>query len=385
MRILFLLLILNLLFTSCKEKEKQIPQYNIIGKAENIYNGTRVYLKANDEQGKQIMIDSAIVMNEIFKMNGSVDTPVANSLIVDGYNGQLIFMLENSDISIEINTENINQSYINGSKSNTVFVKFRDSINELNANIKNIENAYRKAKELQETKKADSIFRILEFRSKEIHQFPLNFIANNSNSFFSLNLIDLESNKETSDIESYYNIYNTLSDSIKNSSKGIEVHKKITHLYSRYKRLAPLEIGKTAPNFEAIKSDGNVFNITETKGKITVLNFWASWCKPCRKDNIELLKMYKNFQNEGFEIVSISLDGKESQSNPKEDWLSAINTDNLPWIHVSNLKYYNDPIALLYNIRSIPTNYLLDRDGKIIDKNIRGEALNKKVIESLNQ
>ena len=116
------------------------------------------------------------------------------------------------------------------------------------------------------------------------------------------------------------------------------------------------------------------------KGKVTIIDFWAAWCGPCRRENPNVVKTYKKYHEKGLEIISVSLD----KPGEKDRWLKAIKDDNLTWHHVSNLKYFNDPVARLYNIRSIPSTYILDEDGKIVAKNLRGARLEAKIKELLD-
>ena len=155
--------------------------------------------------------------------------------------------------------------------------------------------------------------------------------------------------------------------------------------YEAYQKIAHLEIGKVAPNFEAPKPDGSLISLNDIKGKVTVIDFWAAWCAPCRKENPNVVRVYNKYHDQGLEIISVSLDGDTRQNDPKKAWLDAIEKDQLDWTHVSNLNYFNDPVAQLYNITSIPATFILDKDGKIAYKNLRGKALALKVEELLNQ
>ncbi|NMB52377.1 MAG: TlpA family protein disulfide reductase, partial [Bacteroidales bacterium] len=124
---------------------------------------------------------------------------------------------------------------------------------------------------------------------------------------------------------------------------------------------------------------GDTIRLSSTRGKIVLLDFWASWCNPCRKENPNLVKAYNTYHNNGFEIYQVSLD------KAKESWVQGIRQDKLEkWIHVSDVKYWNSVVVPLYNIEVIPTNYLLDREGRIIASNLRGENLNKKLAEIFN-
>ena len=122
-------------------------------------------------------------------------------------------------------------------------------------------------------------------------------------------------------------------------------------------------------------------SLKESLGKVTLIDFWASWCGPCRVENPHVVALYNEFHEKGLNIIGVSLD-REDQ---KEKWINAITTDNLTWTQVSNLKFWQDPIAKQYSVQSIPATFLLDADGKIIAKNLRGAELRAKVAEVLGE
>ena len=137
------------------------------------------------------------------------------------------------------------------------------------------------------------------------------------------------------------------------------------------------DVGAIAPDFSAPTPEGKMVSLKEAMGKYTIIDFWASWCKPCRRENPNVVRVYKKYHDKGLNIISISLD-KESQ---KQRWIQAIEDDKLTWTNISNLKFWREPIALQYNVRSIPATFLIDSEGKIIAKNLRGIALENKMKE----
>ena len=134
-------------------------------------------------------------------------------------------------------------------------------------------------------------------------------------------------------------------------------------------------IGVTAPDIILRNPKGDTIALSSLKGKYVLLDFWASWRRPCRIENLNLVNNYKKYNEKGFEIFQVSLDKK------KESWISAIESDQLTWIHVSDLQYWNSAAAKLYQVQAIPANFLLDKNGKIIAKNLRGDALEAKLSE----
>ena len=141
------------------------------------------------------------------------------------------------------------------------------------------------------------------------------------------------------------------------------------------------DVGGVAPNFSAPSPDGEIVSLKETLGKYTIIDFWASWCRPCRAENPNVVRVYKKYHDKGLNIISVSLD----KAGQKDRWIKAIADDNMDWYHVSNLKAWQEPIAKMYGVRSIPATFLLDENGKIIDKNLRGAALENKIASLLGQ
>lgn len=136
-------------------------------------------------------------------------------------------------------------------------------------------------------------------------------------------------------------------------------------------------IGRIAPEFTQNDTLGNPVALSSFRGKYLLIDFWASWCGPCRKENPNVVKAFQKYKDKGFTILGVSLD----QPNAKEKWMKAIHDDNLTWTHVSDLQFWKNAVAVQYGVQAIPQNYLLDPSGKIVGKNLRGEDLDKKLAE----
>lgn len=165
-------------------------------------------------------------------------------------------------------------------------------------------------------------------------------------------------------IELYHHLFTRLNKEVRQSEAGINTKKLIDGFMT-------VRIGAQAPDFTAPDTAGNPVKLVGYKGKFVLVDFWASWCGPCREENPCVVDVYQHFKEKNFDILSVSLD----QPGQKAAWINAIQHDHLTWKHVSDLKYWNNEVAKLYMIRSIPQNFLIDPNGKIIAKNLRGEAL----------
>jgi peroxiredoxin len=279
------------------------------------------------------VVDSAIIENGTFTFTGSLARPDLFGLTLDKeetFSPYYIF-LENSVINVKINTENTRRAEVSGSSVNDLFV------------------AYHQAAQSEDFK-IDS------------------FIAANPSSIVSAYILyrDYSYRLGKEEIDAYV----ALLDSSLYDTQYVEVLNDLSALLER------IAIGKPAPDFEAPDADGNIVKLSDRLGKGYVLiDFWASWCGPCRRENPNIVKVYNQYKSKGFDVFGVSLD------KDKEAWLKGIAEDKLTWTHVSDLRFWDSAPAKLYGVRAIPSNVLVDKDGVIVARNIRGEQLGKTLAE----
>ena len=211
----------------------------------------------------------------------------------------------------------------------------------------------------------------------ELKNYGLNFLTQHPDTDFSLMLLESITLQKEFDAKLANEILEKIPNKISNRKYNIEVMQKINFNINNALSKAVIEVNSIAPDFTAPDPEGNQITLSEILGKVTILDFWASWCRPCRVENPNFVKLYDKYHEKGLNIISVSLD----RENQKSRWIKAIEKDNLSWYNVSNLKYWQDPVALMYNITSIPATFILDDKGTIIATRLRGSALEKKIDE----
>jgi peroxiredoxin len=194
------------------------------------------------------------------------------------------------------------------------------------------------------------------------------FIKNNPNNYFSLYVLGaLGPSPDFIELDALYT-------GLGQQLKDTEVGKILRH---QIDALKPTSVGAIAPDFTQNDVNDNPVSLSSFRGKYVLIDFWASWCGPCRQENPNVVKAYNQYKNKNFTIIGVSLD----KPNGKADWIAAIKSDGLAWTQVSDLNEWSNAVALLYSVQSIPHNFLIDPTGKIIAKDLRGSDLNNKLAE----
>ncbi|MBT8273574.1 MAG: AhpC/TSA family protein [Bacteroidia bacterium] len=384
MRKPLLFMITVLLVLSCKNEqpERTLPPntYEVNVTAKGVYNGIRSHLIILNDRRQEIQLDTAMIANETATFTGKVESPAMRLLTINGIRGHVQFVLEPGITNIEVYKDSISKSVVDGGKNNDDHNAYKALYKQRADELKALGQEIQIARQLNDSVKYGNLMAKNIERTKAIQDLAYEYIADNPDSDFSLLLLETMLIGSNPNVEKIKSSIAILNDVVNRSNGNKFLGRKIRTFVAQKEALANLEIGKIAPNFSAPDPNGKEIALNDIKGKATIIDFWASWCGPCRRENPNVVRVYEKYHDKGLEIISVSLD----KPNQKDRWLQAIEKDKLTWHHVSNLKYFNEPVARLYNVSAIPATFILDEDGKIVAKKLRGKALEDQIASMLN-
>ncbi len=273
--------------------------------------------------------------------------------------------LEPAMIKLEA-TNNLLSPAFSGSASQREFSQLYASLKEVRAVLKRIDDEYGKAQEEKDLKKLDALTEELKTIYEKRQGVIGKFIKKHPSSFISAYKFGEFLGDEEIEVKTAQSVYDILSPDL----KKLPVMQEMLNRISIARKTEP---GNKAIDFTQADTSGNKISLSSFRGKYVLIDFWSSWCVPCRAENPALRAMYAKYKSKGFEIIGVSLDGG------RKPWVRAIVADSLPWTQVSDLKVFGNEVAKMYGITAIPRNLLIDREGKIVSKNLRGLALEREL------
>jgi len=349
---------------SCTTEKKEL-KYTLKINVDTIVDGY-AYLQKR-ANGEWVKLDSSAQENASYVMHGVLDFPSMHYIFIKGIKRNVPIFLDDGDITIEVFKDDYDATTIMGSPAHDQYRGFEDETAVFDEKLHAVYQEYRTARDSGLLEVKDSLSQVMDGIYDEQQAFIKEYVFNNNANV-------------TSPYIAYRNSYSWTADEleniINNFDPSLETSPDYIFLADRLVVLKRVDIGQPLVDF-AMKDTNDVdIHLSElSKGKYLLVDFWASWCGPCRTENPNIVACYNDFHEKGFDVLGVSFD------KSRENWIQAIHNDSLSWNHVSDLLYWNNAAGKLYGVRSIPSSILLDPDGIIIAKTLRGEELREKLEE----
>lgn len=374
MKKVLLALLVPALLVSCSKVGEN--EFIINGEVKGV-DGKNVILQRQDDSLGTVSIDTAKIENGKFMFKGTITEPEMYSILIESVKDKSFLVVENAEIDIEIDKDSVFKNKLSGSYNNEQLSDFGQMSVKLQKDMmefqKKNQQKFMQAMQAKDTVTQNKLRKEFEVLQKKGDTQTVDYIKSHPKAFITILLIQsrFRANFEPN-IPEIQAMYNALDPELKKTKAAKRLKKFIDEN-------TKVDVGRRAPEFSGPTPDGKIVSLKAERGKVTIVDFWASWCPPCRKANPELVAIYNELHPKGLNIIGVSLD----RPGKAEDWKAAIAADKLTWTQVSNLQEWKDPIAVRYGIEEIPASYVVNQYGIIVGKNLHGEELKAKINEWL--
>ncbi|GAA4312789.1 TlpA disulfide reductase family protein [Compostibacter hankyongensis] len=344
--------------------------YTISGTIKGLTDDT--LLLAQQAEGGMPKIDTVQVKGGKFTFKGTTAQPTMAQMITKDQTGGFPLFLEAGSIKVSANKDSLpfGKADVTGTPNNDDLHAFMQMQDPFMHEMMAIQGEYMQASQSGDTSRLGASQQRMDSLEKSMTASVKQFVKAHPKSLVSG--MALQGMMNTMDAGELSELFKTLDTSIQNSEYGKAVGERVAAAQKT-------AVGQQAPDFTMNDVNGKPVSLSSFKGKYVLIDFWASWCGPCRQENPNVVKVYNKYKDKNFTILGVSLD----RENGRDDWLKAIKDDHLDWTQVSDLKYWQSDAAQLYGVQAIPANFLIDPQGKVVAKDLRGDALESKLAEVL--